>query len=411
MTRQELMDLIAAGENSGVEFKRDDVRPEQLAREVVALANFRGGVLLLGVEDDGAVTGITRPDAETWIMDTVLARYVHPQILPWYEEVPFPDGRRVAVLRIGEGTAKPHVLRHGDREDIYIRVGSTSRRATREQQARLFDSGGLLHAELLPVSGTSLADLDRDRVEDYLGAIVGEDILPSTQDAWHERLCGLGFMVEQGREAPSCSIAGLVLFGRSPRRALRQAGVRWMSFPGKEMDLQARDDTTLDGPLVALGRGADASRRHVEDGLVERLLDRMRPFVSHDASSLADDLRRERVWRYPVAALREAIVNAFVHRDWTRALEVEVVDYADRLEVTSPGPLPNSMTVARVLAGQRTPRNPILVEVMRDYGYVDARGMGVRRRIVPAVVAHSGREPLLVEEEDRFRIVLPAGGA
>lgn len=163
VTRQDLEALIAAGESSGVEFKRDDIPSEQLARELVALANFRGGVVLLGVEDDGTVTGLTRPDVEPWVMNTVIARYVHPQILPWYEEVPWDGDLRVAVVRVGPGTAKPYVLRHGDREDIYVRVGSTSRRATREQQARLFESGGLLHAELLPVSGTALSDLDRDR--------------------------------------------------------------------------------------------------------------------------------------------------------------------------------------------------------------------------------------------------------
>lgn len=68
------------------------------------------------------------------------------------------------------------------------------------------------------------------------------------------------------------------------------------------------------------------------------------------------------------------------------------------------------MTVARVLAGQRTPRNPILVEVMRDYGYVDARGMGVRRRIVPTIREFTGRDPDFEEHEDRFRVTLPARG-
>lgn len=67
-------------------------------------------------------------------------------------------------------------------------------------------------------------------------------------------------------------------------------------------------------------------------------------------------------------------MNALVHRDSTRVPEVEVVSYADRLEITSPGALQNSMTVETMLAGQHSPRNPLLVEVMRDYGYVDARG-------------------------------------
>ena len=78
MKRSELLELIAGGENSGVEFKRDDLRPEQLAREVVALVNYQGGRVLLGVEDDGSITGIQRDHLERWVMDSVFGRVVHP---------------------------------------------------------------------------------------------------------------------------------------------------------------------------------------------------------------------------------------------------------------------------------------------------------------------------------------------
>ena len=87
MTKDELLELIANGESSGVEFKRDDLRPKQLAREAVAFANFQGGRILLGVDDDGAIPGIQRPGLERWVMDTVFGRYVHPIIIPFYEEV------------------------------------------------------------------------------------------------------------------------------------------------------------------------------------------------------------------------------------------------------------------------------------------------------------------------------------
>lgn len=182
MNKTELLELITNGENSGVEFKRDDVRPEQLAKEIVALANFKGGKIILGVEDDGTITGIKRDNLEEWVMDTVFARYVHPMILPFYEEIQVDDEHRVAVITITQGTAKPYVVRHNDREEIYVRVGSSSRRATREQQARLFALGGMLHTETLPVSGSSLKDLSRERLTDYLTNIVGDPTLPGSDD-------------------------------------------------------------------------------------------------------------------------------------------------------------------------------------------------------------------------------------
>lgn len=73
--------------------------------------------------------------------------------------------------------------------------------------------------------------------------------------AWHERLMGLGLMTSREDAEPVCTIAGLVLFGRAPRRYLRRAGVRWMSFLGDDMSYQAQDDTVIDGPLVALRKG------------------------------------------------------------------------------------------------------------------------------------------------------------
>lgn len=409
MIRSELLQLIANGENSGVEFKRDDVRPEQLAKEIVALANFQGGVILLGVEDDGSISGTQRPNLEAWVMDTVFGRYVHPMILPFFECVEVGDGKRVAVISLTQGTAKPYVVRHGGREEIFVRVGSTSRRASREQQARLFALGGMLHAELLPVSGTSLADLDMARLKDYLGRVLGDPDVPADAEDWIRRLVALGFMTEHPSGNVACTIAGTVLFARRPRRALRQAGVRWMAFDGADRSYVALDDGVLDEPLVALWRDDGGARFLEQGGLLERLLERMRPFVSHEAAELSDGVRRDRQWHYPLPALREALVNALAHRDWTRVEDVEVVRYRDRLEVRSPGPLLNSMTVEKMLAGQRSPRNPLLVDVLRDYGYVDARGMGVRTKIVPLVTKASGVAPTFTATEDSVSVRMLRG--
>ena len=410
MQKSELLQLIANGENSGVEFKEDQERPERIAKEIVALANFNGGKLVLGVDDDGNIIGIQRKDLEHWIMDVVFGRKVHPMILPFYEEVQVDDHRRVAVITITQGITKPYVVRHNNREQIYIRVGSTSQHATREQQARLFALGGMLHAELLPVSGSGFSDLSRDRLEDYLIGIVGDSETPSSDEAWGERLCGLGFLTEREDGPPVCTIAGLVLFGRKPRRLLRQAGARWMAFDGDDKTYQALDDSVADGPLVALFRGrAGAGRQMLEEGLIERLESAMRPFLSEEAKTINAPMRRERRWQYPTDAVREAVVNAFAHRDWTRNEEVEVVRYANRLAVTSPGALQNTMTVEKMIAGQRSPRNPLIVEVLRDYAYVDARGMGVRNKIIPLTRQSSGREPDFDATEDHLQVTMWRG--
>lgn len=404
MLRSELLEIIANGENSGVEFKRDDIRPEQFAKEVVALANFQGGRILLGVEDDGTISGLRRPNTEEWVMN-IFRDLVHPLLLPFYEEVQIDEALRVAIVSFPTGVAKPYVLRHRSSEDIYIRVGTTSRLATREQQARLHSSGGFLHTELLPVAGTSLRTLDRARLTDYIRDVIDDSEIPETDDEWETRALSLGLLVPTDSGPVVCSVAGLVLFGMNPRRFLRQAGVRLIVFAGPDKDYDARLDITLDAPLVARWHRDNEGRRVVDPGLVERFTEHLTAHICTVADPNSE-LRRDRVWAYPMEAIREVVLNALTHRDWTRNIEVEVVVYSDRLEVTSPGTLPNSMTVTKMIAGQRSPRNSIITDIMRDYGYVDARGMGVRRKILPLMRQQNHSEPIFESTDDFLRTTL-----
>jgi ATP-dependent DNA helicase RecG len=363
MLKAELLELIANGESSGVEFKRDDARPEQLAKEVVAMANLNGGMLLLGVEDDGTISGITRERVEEWVMDGVFGAKVHPMMLPFYEEVQIDD-KRVAVISFTQGTSKPYVVRDKGREDVYIRIGTTSRLASRDQQARLFASGGILHPEVLPVAGSSYASLSKERLEDYLHNIINDPDMPTSEAQWVQRLIGLGYMVEGVTNTPVCTIAGMVLFGHSPRRYLRQSGIRVMVFDGLDKQYQALLDEVLDAPMVGLWRTDELGQRSLSDsdhGVVERFIDKITPFISSEANEVDADFRRERQWHYPKDAVRELLINALVHRDWTRSIDIEVVVYSDRLELTSPGILQNSMTIEKMVAGQRSPRNPLMV--------------------------------------------------
>lgn len=398
MLKSELLEIIANGENSGVEFKRDDIRPEQLAIEVVAMANFHGGKVLLGVEDDGTISGIQRPDMEEWVMNAIQSK-IHPMILPFYEEIKIDAAKTVAVLNFPQGISKPYVVRNRGREEIYIRVGSTSRLATREQQMRLFELGGMLHTEILPVPRTDITCLDDARLINYLRDILRDPEIPVTPDDWIARLIGLGFLTEAAGTV-CCTIAGLVLFGKRPRHYLKQAGLRVLAFQGDDKEYQAKLDDILDGPMVGRFDVTKAGKVLVDGGLIERFMSAITPFVTVEAAEIDANLRRETQWLYPLEAIRETVINALAHRDWTRFVEIEVGAYRDRFEVISPGALPNSMSIAKMKAGQRSPRNTLVMEVLRDYGYVDYRGMGVRIKIVPLVRAHTGKEPVFEVTED-----------
>ena len=404
MLKTECLEMIANGENSGIEFKRDDIRPEQLAKEVVAMANFQGGRILLGVEDDGAISGVQRADLEEWVMN-IFQDKIHPMMLPFYEEVKLDDEKKVAVISFPMGISKPYVLRHNQKEEIYIRVGTTSRLATREQQMRLFELGGMLHTEVMPVPRTDMSSMDDARLMNYVRDILRDPDVPQSSEAWQARLLGLGFLAETATGI-CCTIAGLVLFGKSPRRHLKQAGLRVMAFNGDDKDYQAALDDIIDGPMVGRWDISHGDKRLVDGGVIERFMQAMTPFISQQSGEVSEGLRRETQWFYPLEAVREVLINALAHRDWTRFVEIEVSGYSNRLEVISPGALPNSMTVEKMKAGQRSPRNTLVTEVLRDYGYVDYRGMGVRTKIVPLTKALTGKEPRFELTDDYLKTIL-----
>jgi len=335
----------------------------------------------------------------------VVREKVHPMILPFYEEVSFDDGKTVAVISLLQGISKPYVVRHGGREEIYIRVGTTSRLATREQQMRLFELGGMLHAEVMPVPRTDFSCLDEARLTNYVGDFLQDPNVPKTEEEWEARLLGLSFLTESV-EGVRCTIAGLVLFGKNPRQYLTQAGLRVMAFEGTDKEYQAVLDDIFDGPMVGRWEIKNGNRQLVDGGIIERFIDAMTPFISQQSNEIDNNLRRDTKWHYPLEAIRETVINALGHRDWTRFVEIELVNYSNRFEVISPGALPNSMTVEKMKAGQRMPRNTIIMEVLRDYGYVDYRGMGVRTKIVPLTRALTGKDPEFILTDDYLKTVL-----
>jgi len=396
-TRTELLEIIANGENSGVEFKRDDLRTQDLAKELVAFSNLEGGMVLLGAEDDGTVTGLTRDDLEEWVMN-VCRDKVRPAIVPFFEVVRGIKGNcDVAIVRLTRGY-DVHALWHNDTHKYLMRVGTQSREASREELARLFRQRGSIRAETQPVSGTTFANLDRRRLQNYFGDIRQQDV-PAGEDAeaWRSLLVNTGIMAEE-----AVSVGGMLLFGMMPNRFLPHAGMDAVAYPGTEQDCDARERTALRGPMAPL---LNASGDIVENGLVEQALD----FVQRNTRMTVDARGGRRVVRpsYPRDALREGIVNALIHRDYLLAsTDVQLAVYSDRVEIVSPGRLPNGMTPDRMRFGTRAARNQLLKDVMRDYRYLEHMGMGIPRKIIKGMREHNGTEPELVDLGERFAVRL-----
>ena len=393
-THTELLEIINNGENSGVEFKRDVLQNHDLAKELVAFSNFSGGMVLLGVDDDGTIIGLTRADLEEWVMTTCRDK-IRPAIIPFFEIVRDVEvGENVAIVSVTRGY-DVHSLWHNNSNKYYIRVGTQSREATPEELARLFQQRGSIRAELRPVSGATLADLDRRRLRDYFGRIRQQDVPSDDDDAgWRTLLINTEIMIEEG-----VTVGGLLLFGKTPSRFLPHSGIDAAAFPGVEKDYAARERAGLRGPMTPL-LGSDGAV--VENGLVEQALEFVRRNTPVTAT-LENDARRVERRTYPPEALREAVVNALIHRDYLlTSTDIELAIYSDRLEIISPGRLPNGITPNRMRTGCRAARNQLLKDVMRDYGYLEHMGMGIPRKIIHGMRVHNGTEPGLVEDQEQF---------
>jgi ATP-dependent DNA helicase RecG len=180
-----------------------------------------------------------------------------------------------------------------------------------------------------------------------------------------------------------------------------------MAFNGNDKEYQARLDIVLDAPLVGRWKDVAGKKELVDDGLIEKFTAAIRPFITRESPEIDEYMRRDTEWLYPREAVRETVINALAHRDWTKSVDIEVTNYADRLEVISPGRLLNSMTVNKMIAGQRSPRNPLIMEILRDYGYVDARGMGVRTKVIPLMKSQNKAAPVFEATDDYLKTILP----
>ncbi len=263
---------------------------------------------------------------------------------------------------------------------------------------------GMMRYDLKAVPGSGVEDLDVRRLQSYFRDIRRQDF-PGVDDAegWKRLLVNTGLMLEQkDRAVPTAG--AILLMGRKPNRFLPQAGITAVAYPTDEKDYAARDRSVLRGPIVPLLSPAGDM---LENGLIDQAMDFVRRNSAVEAW-IDDGGRRHDRWKdFPLEAVREAVVNAIAHRDYTITVtDVELSIYSDRLEVISPGNLPNTVTVEKMKSGYRAARNELVKEVLRDYRYIEATGLGVPRKIIRGMLEHNGKEPDLIEEEDRFTVRL-----
>ena len=356
MNEAELRERIRRWEDLHTELKGSLIHPDKLAAELVAFANTDGGQLIIGVDEaERRIVGVEDVDGALRQVDNVAYNNCVPGVTVVQETIPTSEGP-VVVVNVPKGDSRPYRTRQNV---YYIRTTSGKRPASQGELLRLFQAAGSLYYDELPVPTTALTDLDFDAFELFLedtgqGALLGPD---AGADEKRTLLHNWRLITQD-----HLTLAGLVLFGRHPQRHLPFAQINAARFPGTDSSYEPSDRKDCRGRLLDV---IDQAVRFVDLHLP----------TPHRIRGLEPEPRPE----LPREVLREAVVNAVVHRDYTIHGPIRIFVFDDRIDVHTPGRPPNGVDAGAMRAGVHVPRNPTLYARVADAGLVTRAGTGIRR--------------------------------
>ena len=383
MTPEEFERFIRQREGEALEFKRELPARDGLLKTVVAFANTSGGKLLLGVDDTGSVWGLADADPTDYAdrIAGMVSDSIQPPLFPDIYAVPVGE-RTIIVVEVFASPSRPHFLRRlGKESGTYVRLGSTNRQADSETQLELerqrlglcFDEEPWLFAAQSRGSAGTAAAFTATKT--ILSARLGREVTNTD-------LVNLRFASQQPDELVPTN-AAWILMGADERTAVRCA-----RFKGDTMRIFLDQKDYLTDLFSLL----DSTMGFLLGNI--RLRGEIGP----------DHLTRIDTYEIPPEALREAVVNALVHRDYSRGgSDIKVAVYDSTVDIISPGGLPRGMTVEDAMGGRSETRNRVIARAFREARLIEQWGTGLSR-LVRLCTDHGLRSPELSEEGDFVRV-------
>lgn len=369
----EIRRAITVGECETGEFK-EQFRSDH-GNTLAAFANDYaargGGLMLVGVNEKGVLVGIRqdRDELQRLVAD-VCRSSIEPKIFP---EVEFRnvDGVDTLAIRVARSHQRPHRFRGR----CYLRLGSTTREATFSEGNEI--ASGVVHLpfDMTPVDSANADDLNYEAFQSYYSTTRTADSVALNGRGPQEVALNLDFLVESGGTRRP-TVAALLLFGKNPQRILPSSSLNAIRFRG----------TT---------RADEILSRHEIKGPADQLIRDGTYFIKSNmliASQFhGPGIKRTDIEEYPEWAIREAVANAVVHRDYSnRGAQIDIYMFDDRVEVLSPGPLGGGLTVED-LGKKRFLRNPKIAEVLFELKYIEKAGTGIAR--IRELLKRNGSEP------------------
>ncbi|MBT8339790.1 MAG: ATP-dependent DNA helicase RecG [Desulfatitalea sp.] len=353
MKQSDLLAQVAHGEDSTRQFKADVKNADSLASEMAAFANTNGGTIFIGVADDGSTPGLSQRDVTriNQLISNAASHLVRSPLAVHTENVALKNGRIVIVLTVPKGIDKPYFDKNGV---IWLKAGSDKRRVnSKEEVRRLFQFTNQFHADELPTKA-GVDKLDKLRFRDFLRDVYKQEY-PDSSGELTRLLQNMNLATDDGR----LNLAGVLLFAEQPEWIVPQFVVKAIRYPGNKIHATDYLDTEdFSGPLPKIFEGALA--------FVMRNLHKVQAGRGVNAPGLPE---------IPEAVFEELLVNALVHRDFLVSAPIRLFIFDNRIEIISPGHLPNNLTVEKIRTGNSNIRNPILVSYVAK-GLLPYHGLG-----------------------------------
>ena len=349
----DIKDIIKVGENKTVEFKEIIPNSKKISQTAVAFANGAGGKIFIGITDDREIIGI---DEKLDIFKTIddLNTIIYDSCYPNINTNIYTENKEdktILVVEIFPGNLKPYYIKSMGRENgVYIRVGASNRKAGYEN---------ILELERQRRNITFDEEIDWDL--DYKNLdlkTLKKKFKENKKDFSEEKLLNLGLIKKEGKDLKVTRGLGIVL------GMYENTNINCARFKGKTMDI------FLD-------------KKEFTGNIFEKIENIQMFLENHlNLSSEFEKFQRKDILEIPTLALREGIINAIVHRDYSnQGRDIKIGIYDDIVEIVSPGGLPSTLTIEQIYSGRSEIRNRVLARIFKEFNFIEKWGSGINRMI------------------------------
>ena len=363
----DLLKLISGEESERLEFKESLRLKEEICQAVSAFSNAKGGLILIGVSNDGKVIGVDIGRNTLEELANYIKRNTDPAIFPSVKILDAEE-KKIVVIKVKESPEKPVFFKN----HAYKRVGKTNQRISSSEMRKLAkESSAKVYWDEQVCEEATLAEIDKEKVRLFLKRARFERRLEiSPNISVREALERLNLIKNN-----KLTSAAILLFGKEPQKFFLQTKLRCARYKG----------TT---PITFI------DLKIVEGNIIDQVEEAENFVLSHiKKAAKIVGFERQEVWEYPINALREAIVNAICHRDYAYSSDITIGIFDDRIEISNPGTLPEPLTPEDLKKKHKSiPRNPLVANAFFLIRNIEQWGEGTNK-IVKWCLEHGLREP------------------